>query len=174
MLTKQVTSHQFITPSRYPLLAKDMQTCQAIADFVTSLIMQHSLKALKSHITEDNKEQSAEKANKQVKELTRLISNLENNIVNETDPQEIDDLEVKLDMAKAQLRALKKKLTKGDSLNGIQACYEDLKQANNDNSSEIMRAAFIDYLNDYVVPGNLGEGTVTFEGIEYVAEAVTD
>ncbi|WP_338393026.1 hypothetical protein [Fulvitalea axinellae] len=53
----------------------------------------------------------------------------------------------------------------------------DLVHANSDSIAlELQRLAHrqavINYIERFVVPGNLGAGTVTFDGVEYVAEEV--
>ncbi|BDD08095.1 hypothetical protein FUAX_05270 [Fulvitalea axinellae] len=169
----EVSSTDLIPEEKYPVIATDIAGCQIFSDGVSRLVGKLKFSEIESEVDEQRKEETALNKLNRIKDLQGAVATYTVLVEQELNPDRKKVLEAKLNNYQGQLtlKTVEAEVAKKSFFAPL--LEENIKQSQGSVYSELLEEAMIDYLNDFVVPGNIGEGTVTFQGVEYVAEAVT-
>ncbi|BDD08302.1 hypothetical protein FUAX_07340 [Fulvitalea axinellae] len=168
-MEEQLKPENCIPPEDYPKIAENLGQCQTYIDEETKYIRQILYKALGKEAKEDTLDGKVANLLDIKQKLVRDIAGLEFTISQEQDANLLAKFEVDLAVYKARLLKINFDLenNKSDSIADVHHATTDAIVFGQ--KYRIYRQALLNYINDYVVPGNIGEGSVFFEGVEYVA-----
>ncbi|BDD10173.1 hypothetical protein FUAX_26050 [Fulvitalea axinellae] len=168
-----VRSEDLIPPSDYPAIADSLPKCQTYLDGESSFLVKTQHRAFGKMIREESLGKKVGDLLFDKKVLAQEINILTSTAEQETDPYLKRKVLSDLKLTEAKLELIELELESKKSVSAKDVFHANADATILDVKYRAYRQAIIDYLNNYVVPGNIGEGSVTFEGVEYVAELAT-
>ncbi|BDD10507.1 hypothetical protein FUAX_29390 [Fulvitalea axinellae] len=172
MKRESLSPENIIESADYAKIATTLVLCQAFLTEGDRYLQDVLHSALGKGKRENSLERAVVRIMERRKELQRNIRTENNNIAEETDELELQRLRGRVKRYEGELEELE-----ADFLAKKSTSFSEVSQTAADflalsNKYEAYRQAVINYINDYVVPGNIGEGTVVFDGVEYTASLV--
>ncbi|BDD07808.1 hypothetical protein FUAX_02400 [Fulvitalea axinellae] len=170
MTTFILEPSRLVRPDVYPKLAQNLVDCQIYLSGEQKYIRELGYKAFEKEAEEEKAEGKRQRFVEDKKKLESEIQTTELRISVELDPKQKERLETHLEGLKIKLRQMgyKEEDDAGQSL--MELTHTNAEGELFELYVKAYRQSVLDYINDYVVPGTIGEGTVEFEGVEYVAE----
>ncbi|MEH0156812.1 hypothetical protein V6R21_21960 [Limibacter armeniacum] len=151
----------------YSLFASNITGAQKFADDVSLWIRGLSVKADASDIQELKDLKRKQELEDRKKLLLNQQETLQEDIATEQDAQKKEDLEHELMGVTYKIGEVNRLLTR--SIGGLDFIRDNAELKANEAIVAQVKQGVLTYLNDYVVTGNLGSGTVTFDGQAFVA-----
>ncbi|BDD08139.1 hypothetical protein FUAX_05710 [Fulvitalea axinellae] len=167
-------SGSILSPEKYPEVASNIGECQAVANEIMLQRDKSQVVLIRANIREGEAEARDISEASETARLETVINILQNQIPQTPNALVREGLEAELLEAQAQLANLKVKAKRRAASPIVKHMRGNIRQNTSEVEVTMWVADFVSYLNDYVVPGNIGEGSVWFDGNEYVAQAVTN
>ncbi|BDD07914.1 hypothetical protein FUAX_03460 [Fulvitalea axinellae] len=173
MANFEMNPNELLQPKFYPKLAQDIQECQVYLTGEQGYLESQDHSAYNLTLKQKDARERIERQVKLKNTLESNILSMEHRITIEKDPVEKAELEADLMRDRGRLQKVNIQLEKGEGESALEMAHNSGEAKMLEVYVKAYRQSVLDYINDYVVPGNLGEGTVTFEGVEYVAALAT-
>ncbi|BDD10986.1 hypothetical protein FUAX_34180 [Fulvitalea axinellae] len=168
----EITSSELINYARYARIASNIAECQAYLKGEEAFLSNLEWERLKIVRKELRLAAQSESWIERGQSLNDEVTKLTVAVARETDPKRKDYLEASLKTAEGELEMYNLEAQDREKTPESILIRETSRRKFIEAQQELHREAVLDYIRDFVVPGNVGEGTVIFEGQEYATETV--
>ncbi|MEH0157122.1 hypothetical protein V6R21_23575 [Limibacter armeniacum] len=166
-MATQLDLQEVFKPENYPLFASSKIELDTFANMVEIWIDEMDARSdLKDVEDRKNGVRRSDLLEKKA-DLGEQEQALIDKIANESDPAKKSELEHTLKGVSFKIGEIDRQLSK--NLGGMYLIKDFVNIKTSEAIIQEVKQGMVTYLNDYFVPGNLGSGTVTFDGVDYTA-----